>query len=107
MSQRINRTIEIDLPLMNSFAQRFDRIVRAYVVPDIAPHLAGVLTVAVHQNPWFGGWSASDLETGQQVGALYASAAEAIQGVREFLQRYQVEDILRAYRKAPTWTRKA
>lgn len=73
--------IAIDLPL--SMKPGFSATtVRAYIVHDLAPHLADIATFAVHRKG--AGWSVSNVETGGGVGDTWAiSRPAAIEYARQ------------------------
>lgn len=96
----------IALPLMNISTGKFDTVVNAEILHDIAPHLSAVLTVAVHRNPWLiGMWSTSDVETGQRIGAFAPTRGLAIMSARDCLADKTVGDTEAAFRLTPAWAR--
>lgn len=91
--------MKIDLPLCGFGGKPF-AVVEAELL-DIAPHLAGVATFAVHHSPTQGWmpWRVSNIETGFRIcGADSRSAV--IAGAREILAGKTEHDIAQAYRMA-------
>ena len=90
--------IVIDLPVPCQFG--VEKVVPAALLFDIAPHLAGVGTFAVHPTVEFGGWVVSNVETG---GAISESVdptwADAVRRARKFLATKTEKDFRRAMRK--------
>ena len=78
------------------------REVEAEIV-DVAPHLSGVGTFALHKQPedgFRGGdWSVTNLETGLHV-YTGRSSSDAIRGARSILSDKTVWHMRRSYRKA-------
>lgn len=95
------RHMKIDLPL--ALASGEEATVPAILLPDIAPHLAGVATWALHRGAkcdtaytrW---WFVSSVECGRRV-AYNRSKSVAILEAKERLATKTERDVRRAYRK--------
>lgn len=73
--------------------------VEADILFDIAPHLAGVATFAIHNSPdTFGMWNISNIETGMWI-MQAETRAQAIRAAEEKLATKTVADFERAYEK--------
>lgn len=79
-------------------------VVDAELLHDIAPHIS-LGTFAVHRKQgWTGptsAWGITNIETGQAVGYLYDTRAQAIRDARRILSTKSDADMRKAYRKAP------
>lgn len=93
--------MKIDLPL--DWRDVPAPVVRAELVPEIAPHLASVFTPAVHRAPpgmqHWGAWQVSDVETGQRVGRSYSTRCKCLINVAVYLGDKTVADITKAHRR--------
>ncbi len=68
--------MKIDLPLSHMSGDRNWIVVKAKIV-DVAPHLAGVATFAVHKTaPFYGRWRITNVETGACISECDADSKE-------------------------------
>lgn len=91
--------MKIDLPL-EWWGNEPAPVVRAELVPEIAPHLAALCTPAVHRSPQpiFGEWQVSDVETGQRIGRYYRTRTACLAAVADLLASKTIADIAKAHR---------
>lgn len=105
--------MKIDLPINDLLTRSFRTVVSAEIV-DVAPHLAGVATFAVHKCPWSPSpwdwkvWKVTNVETGAFIesGYYHYTQAEAIASAVAALAERTPDDILDHYAKLPKWVRK-
>ncbi len=74
-------------------------------VGEIAPHLAGVLTLVVHE--WRDSWVVSEIETGRRIGEPANTKADALRTARDICARRTTEDAERCLMSGPDWVREA
>lgn len=73
---------------------------------EIAPHLAGVLTLVVHR--WGGAlWCVSEIETGQRLVPRYWDKDLAIRHASDICARQTVGMVERRLMTRPDWVREA
>jgi hypothetical protein len=88
----------ITLPLKTSYGwQNVD----AWIIPNIAPHLATIATFAAHKpvsEQYFRDhWKISNVETGMSLTGPYGSVAAAVRAGRKRLSSKTVTDVERAF----------
>jgi hypothetical protein len=94
----------IDLPLHSILTgDRNWKTVRAEIIPDLAPHMAELMTFAVHRRPegeWGEGWwRVSNVETGCCIGAADGpTRADALRQARDYLAKKTLQDARRQWR---------
>ena len=83
-------------------------------IVDIAPHLAGVATFAIHRQtplirhfPLRRGYAISNVETGASINADGESRAECLSKAVKLCKKRTVDDVLKAYRQVKDEERKS
>lgn len=104
------RSVWIALPLADAWRGGFTACMRAELVGEIAPHLAGVLTPALHRAPWPPyGWAVSDVETGRTLrgaGPLAHTDPEAaLWFACELLAQFTAAEVAALLTRGPDWVR--
>lgn len=98
--------MKIDLPINDVLTRSFRTVVSAEIV-DVAPHLAGVATFAVHKCAWLPGrWKVTNVETGGYVQDAFPSKQRALAEVIAALAKRTPDDAVEAYLRLPEWVRK-
>ncbi len=72
---------------------------------EIAPHLAGALTLVVHRWPY--GWRVSEIETGRRIGDPADARIDALRNALATCATRTVEDAERGLMTGPDWGREA
>lgn len=90
--------MEIELPLAMTGLDPWIPM-PATLLFDIAPHLAGVATFAVHKEPHYDRWNVSNIETGLHI-VVRTSRAAALRDAKEKLAKKTPDDFKEAYRLA-------
>lgn len=101
-------SIEMCMSFTSAWSQRacWSDPVPVTLVLDVAPHLASVLTPAVHRWPYRRNtWQVSCMETGQLIGQRHGTRTKALQAACSYLANRTVADIEAAYIRAPQWVR--
>ena len=75
--------------------------VNAQLLFDLAPHLAGIATFAVHQDAWFPSiWNVTHIESGLAVVHSKPTKMQAIKNAKHILANKTVGDVMRGMRKS-------
>lgn len=72
---------------------------------EIAPHLAGVVTLVVHR--WWNRWHVSEIETGRRFGVPARKRSGALNGAREICRMWYPADAEHALMSGPDWVRES
>jgi hypothetical protein len=93
--------IQIELPWWDQTTRSFGGPVKAWIVPDLAPHFEG--TFAVHrfpiEAPWPNTWLITHVETGCGVGTWHIGKQATIAAVRDYCATKTAAEFQRALRK--------
>ena len=95
----------IDVPIADQFEGAF-RYITGEIV-DVAPHLADVLTFALHRNPYDRGarprWQVTMIENGYRVGSFYGTRRECLAAVTARAATKTIADVDEANARMPEW----